>query len=271
VTTNNTAQRAITVMPVTAVDQIAPVVLDVNLNDGVSEVVNGTASVVTTASDNVGGSGLAGMYIVERIFDAGSLNWSVTQETGWIPFSPRYPLELAGGAGLRYIQVWVSDVEGNVSERPARATVNFTPDNATVLQGQVKLFRRTLNPGEQLSVSLSSLTGDADLYVWGPDGRLVGSSDLVGAVTDSVSFTATGFGIYQIEVVGFAESTYRLTITDGARSGIEARSAPAVLSGKPVRSTPAVAVSAAPATTTAVTVAPRFGYTLYFPYLAWPR
>jgi len=140
-----------------------------------------------------------------------------------------------------------------------------------LLQGQVNLFRRTLNPGEQLSVSLSSLTGDADLYVWGPDGRLVGSSDLVGAVTDSVSFTATGFGIYQIEVVGFAESTYRLTITDGARSGIEARSAPAVLSGKPVRSTPAVAPSAAPATTTAVTVAPRFGYTLYFPYLAWPR
>jgi hypothetical protein len=271
VTTNNTAQRTITVMPVTAVDQIAPVVLDVNLNDGVTEVINGVASVVVTANDNAGGSGLAGMYIVERVFDAGSLTWAVTQETGWIPFSPRYPLALAGGAGLRYIQVWVSDVEGNISERPARATVNFTPDSAPLLQSQVKLFRRTLNPGEQLSVSLSSLTGDADLYVWGPDGSLVGSSDLVGTVTDAVSFTATGFGVYQIEVVGFAESTYRLTITDGPGSSAAARSAPSILSGKPVRSAPSVAASAAPATTAAVTVAPRFNYTIYFPYLAWPR
>jgi hypothetical protein len=264
VTSNNTAQRTITVMPLAAGDQIAPMIDAIRLGDGTSEVRDGTVTVAVTARDDDGGSGLAGMFLVERVFDAGSLTWAVTQQTGWGPYRPSYPLTLAGDAGLHYIQVWVSDVAGNVSARPARAAVNVTPDSATVRSGQVQLFRRTLAAGARLSVTLATASGDADLYVWNPDGSLAGSSVRTGTQTDAVSITAALAGVYQIEVVGYAASTYRLTI-DG--SGTVAALPPEPGITKVARSAPVVAPAAVPAGTSGVPAAPQFTFTLFAPVL----
>ncbi len=264
VTSNNTAQRTITVMPLAAGDQIAPMVDAVRLDDGASEVRDGTVTVALTARDNEGGSGLAGMFLIERVFDAGSLTWAVTQQTGWVPYRPTYSLTLAGDAGLHYIQVWVSDVAGNVSARPARAAVNVTPDAATLRGSQVHVFRQTLAVGERLSATVATASGDADLYVWDPEGKLAGSSVRTGTQTDAVSLTATLAGVYQIEVYGYAASAYRLTI-DG--SGIVAEVPPELGITKTVRSAPAVAPAAVPASTTGVPVAPQFTFTLYTPVL----
>ena len=112
---------------------------------------------------------------------------------------------------MRYIQAWVSDGAGNVSQATVLGGINYNPPGSTVLAGEVRLYRRTLGAGDVLSVTLQSTAGDADLYVWTPSGTLAAYSNGSGA-TDSVAVTAGEPGAYQVEVYGYADATYSLAM-----------------------------------------------------------
>jgi hypothetical protein len=114
--------------------------------------------------------------------------------------------------------------------------VNYVPLTDTIRGGQVKLFRQDLRAGETISITLSTLEGDADLYLFGPGGRLRFSLNPA-TMVDAIVFTAAQDGRYWIEVEGFApRSVYSLRWTVGSRPLATLRTTQAVVpSGKSLR------------------------------------
>ena len=136
-----------------------------------------------------------------RIHDM-ARQWVAMQNTGWIPFQNPFAWTLTSRGGVRYIQAWVSDGAGNISEVTVKTRIDYNPPSDRVLAGQVRVYRRTVTAGQRVNVTLETLTGDADLYVWRPDGNQSWVSNQEGAATDTVSFTAPQSGDYQLEVFG---------------------------------------------------------------------
>jgi hypothetical protein len=252
---NNTARRYVTVLP-PARDEEPPTVNDMQVNDGAPATDNPTVLVTIDASD-VGGSGVVSMYLVEREFNSSARQWVAVQRTGWIAFQSPYTLTLTDRGGVRYIQVWVGDGAGNISEITYKTRIDYTPPTDTVLTGQVRLYRRTVAAGQTVQVRVETVTGDADLYVWRPDGNQSWVSNQEGLQTDAVSFSAPQSGDYQIEVYGYQTSQYRLTITvtGGSRLG-PAAELTYVSPAKDTRTQPVIPPANAPEGRAAVPVAP---------------
>jgi subtilisin family serine protease len=249
---NNRVTRAIAVQPA-AGDGKAPVLTDLTINGGAPE----TSSPVITVTLETGGveaAAISSMYLVERESVLAARQWVAVQNTGWLPYTATQVMTLTEHGGLRYIQAWVSDGAGNISQVAATAGINYNPPSSSVRQGQVRLYRLLLTAGQALSVTLRPTVGDADLYVWGPGGTLAGISNENGQAIDRVSVTAED-GYYQVEVYGFADAEYGLTmqvleaatlggVTPGAANPAKtARSQPAATLG----STPALQMALPPA------------------------
>lgn len=208
------------------------------------------------------------MYLIEREFNSAARQWVAIQQTGWIAFQSSYQLTLTSRGGTRYIQAWVSDAAGNISIAVVKARIDYVPPTDALQAGQVRIYRRTLGQGEHLDVRLETLSGDADLYVWRPDGSQSWASILESTATDTVEFDAPVGGEYQIEVYGYAASTFHLCINDGAGA------APASVlheidSAKLLRTQPIVLPTSEPAGIVAVPPAPIGGvpdrYKVYLP------
>lgn len=86
---------------------------------------------------------------------------------------------------------------------------------------------------------METTAGDLDLYVWGPDGKLVALSVYPLLLTEDVTFIPTQTGTYQIEVLAFragSRGTFippgnaKLAIprVGGVRASADAQSAPSV-------------------------------------------
>jgi hypothetical protein len=94
------------------------------------------------------------------------------------------------------------------------------PTEAHIDQDEVRVYRLDLTAGQEFQVRLTSLSGDADLYVWKPDNTSAGSSTDLTAVEELI-VPVDSSGIYQIEVHGHTSADYRLMITiDGSSTGI---------------------------------------------------
>jgi hypothetical protein len=207
---NNTARSIIVVLS-QAGDTTPPEVASLLINGGAVSTDNPDIALTIGATDS-GGSGVASMYIVEREFNSSAREWVAIQQIGWIPFQTAYQMTLTGRGGVRYIQVWVADRAGNISEIICKARIDYMVPTETVLAGQTRMYRRDFGEGQYVTVRLETLSGDADLYVWSPDGTQRWVSNRSGTATDAVSFFAPQSGRYQIEVYGFEESEYRLTV-----------------------------------------------------------
>ena len=255
---NNRASRTITLLA-TASDSTAPSVDRLLVNNGAVETTNPAVSVVIEASDT-GGSGLTSLYLVEREFNSAARQWVAVQSVGWIPFQSPTPLTLTNRGGARYIQAWVSDGAGNISRVIARTHIDYVPATDSLLQGQVRLYRRTLGVGQAINVTLRTISGDADLYVWGPNGTRSGISNLPDTATDQVRFTAPASGDYQIEVAGYVDSVYGLAVDTNANAA-EAALTPSEFyaPNKVERSQPIVAPANVPAESMSVPAAPMGG------------
>ncbi|MFN8463996.1 MAG: CARDB domain-containing protein [Caldilineaceae bacterium] len=250
---NNSLTRTMLVLPPSA-DTFAPTVDSLLVNNGATETSSPVVTATIQASDT-GGSGVAAMYLIEREFNSAARQWVAVQQTGWIPFQNSHPLTLTSRGGTRYIQAWVSDGAGNVSIAVIKTRINFVPPSDSLQAGQVRIYRRTLGLGEHLGVTLETLSGDADLYIWRPDGNQSWVRNLGGTATDAVGFDAPVAGEYQVEVYGYTASTYHLAINAGAAAAAESESQ-AITTAKPLRTQPIVPPTSEPPGTVAVPAAP---------------
>jgi hypothetical protein len=151
-------------------------------------------------------------YFVERTYNSAAREWVTVQETGWLPIAATYTLTLTEQGGLHYLQAWVTDNEGRISLPSTRARINYLPEQDEVYKGQVHIYRYALEAGQHLTATLTSLQGDADLYVWDKAGHLLDSSDRGGTQNDDIAITAAASGDYQIEVRGYEDAEYHLDV-----------------------------------------------------------
>ena len=183
------------------------------------------------ATDNTGGTGVAKMYISELEFNQSARQWVSIQQSDWVSYTASLPWTLNQGGGLHYLQAWFADTAGNISLQPARASINFAPPNDPVALGAARLYRFTLSAGQRVTLTVTPSVGDADLYVWMPGnvGRPDYYSNQVDSATDSLTFTATKTGVFQVAVVGYTAAQYALSFVSAAPANIVAEPNPAHL------------------------------------------
>jgi len=206
---NNTLSRMLWVPPAGG-DMTPPVIESLSIQSGLPLVSDPQVALDVTALDDSGSA--AYLLYLEYEYDSAMADWIVTQTSGWLEYNlahQGYPWQLNPSPGVHYLQAWAADAAGNISPYPALAWINLLPADPHITQGQVYLFRLALKAGDILNVSLTSLAGDADLYIWDPDGNLVGSS-ISELPLDEVWFTAAQDGVYQIEIEGYTSADFDL-------------------------------------------------------------
>ncbi|MFZ6026652.1 MAG: carboxypeptidase regulatory-like domain-containing protein [Chloroflexota bacterium] len=211
--TNNTIRHAITVywMPT---DTTPPSVTGLSVNQGAHFTDTPLVTLNTLAEDNAGGSGVKSLLFVEYEYIKDQAGWVMTAISGWLPYETAwqdYPWRLTPAPGVHYIQAWAADWNGNIAALPASQPISYLPETVAILTGEIHTFRIHLSAGDPLQVSLASITGDADVYVFAPDGSLAGKSETTGP--DNLSVVAPVDGLYQVEVEAVTESTYRLSLS----------------------------------------------------------
>jgi len=155
------------------------------------------------------------LYYQEFEYHQGVKSWIPVQESGWLPYtgsSTNYDWRLVPFVGMHLLQVWAMDNAGNVSLTPFQSTINYVPPSDTLRLNQVRIYRQILAVGQTLTVVVTPISGDADLYVWAPDGTRT-FSNLANSAIDAVILTASVAGMYQIEVHGYTATQYQLTMT----------------------------------------------------------
>ena len=223
-------------------------------------------------------SGMAGIKFIEFEYILGARRWVAIQQSPWIDYTlaqSDYPWTLIPTYGMRYMQAWGVDKSSNVniSLEPNTDVIDLLPSEQEgyVARKGVIFYRYYLEKGESLLSTLTSLTGDADLYVWAPDGRLWYSNNNTGV--DEVLLEAPFTGIYQIEVHGHNDAEYRLTFSQPTRLHATLRHAQGIASvqrsnigPKPLPGEPAVSLDEWPEYyDVEPPVIPERGSTLYLP------
>jgi hypothetical protein len=71
------------------------------------------------------------------------------------------------------------------------------------------------------------LSGDPDLYVWDEENNLVAYSNFYDETPELVEYTATRAGVYQIEIHGYIDSDYAMTLESSMAQLVSAAPMPA--------------------------------------------
>jgi hypothetical protein len=244
--TNNTVSRTITVQP-RPLDTVPPTVDGFSINAGAQNTAVPTVTLAVSASDNASGSGMEAVDFIEFEYSQSSRQWIPVQSSAWLSYALSHPWTLVPTPGVRYLQAWAADGAGNISLTPGKAHINLIPASDQLAAGQVRLYRETLSVGETLSVTVTPLAGDPDLYVWPPTGATPWvSAEATGP--DHLSVAVIESGTYQIEVYGYTATSYALVIevtetvaaTDGSR--------PEAATAKVPRTAPVVSPASTPQT-----------------------
>jgi uncharacterized repeat protein (TIGR01451 family) len=258
--TNNSAQWRFDVQPAVTADTTPPSLNTLQIADGSQSTTQPLAQLAFNATDNSGT--VATMYLVERVYSNAARRWIPLQQSGWIPYADTFSSTLSAGGGVHYLQLWAADPAGNVSPNSLQAPINYLPEEDRVRTGQVRLYRLTLAAGETLNATVTPSTGDPDLYLWDSSGALVDYSNEYDQTADQVTFTASTAGTYQIEVYGYADSLYGISLSPNLSAQLTIASSP---NAKTVPETPSVAADAAPPGQQALPAAPTTGWQLFLP------
>jgi parallel beta-helix repeat protein len=243
---NNTVSATLTVLP-PATDGEPPVVTAFGIAGGADATAVQTVTLSIGASDDPGGSGVGALRVVEFAYSQAAAGWVVAQESAWLTYTESLAWRLVPGAGARYLQVWAADRAGNISTHPAEDRINLIPPSDAIAAGQVRVYRQAATVGQTLSVTVTPLSGDPDLYIWDGAGGAVGASYTTGI--DAWSGVVTATGPLQIEVYGYSAAEYALAIeVTGSGAGAPGPWAATGLSAadKIPRTAPIVAVGAKP-------------------------
>ena len=158
------------------------------------------------------------MYVREWALDPLTGAWKVMHNSGWIDFSPTYTWQLSAGQGVRYVGVWVADVAGNIStlEEPAMPFANRVDESQVLADGQRIQYRALLETGKSAWASLKTVSGDSDLYAWGPHNaflpdRSANATLQPGQSEELETDARSGSGRYILEVQAVGASEYDLS------------------------------------------------------------
>jgi len=93
-------------------------------------------------------------------------------------------------------------------------TISATPYGFTtsVSDGDSDRYNIYLNEGDIIEIIVTVASGDADLFLYDPNGNMADSSLNWGTETDSITYTADVSGTWQIEVYGFLTSVYSIEV-----------------------------------------------------------
>ena len=182
------------------------------------------------------------LYVKEWVWDNALSRWSLARESGWVPFETaedfevsqdsagkygRYQWMLSEGDGVKYIGLWVADAAGqtsNVNEGNLIYTNLISAGGQQLPAGQVVQYRVKMRAEQLAILSLVSLSGDADLFVWKPRAGFMphyysnAIPPVQGLSLDTVGFFAPEEGMYVVEVQAATDAYYRL-ITAGGIAG----------------------------------------------------
>ncbi|HHW84926.1 MAG TPA: hypothetical protein GX400_01790 [Chloroflexi bacterium] len=211
---NNTAQWTLEVQSYTSPgDTAPPIVTQVTPDNGAQLTTAPSVALAIGASDNVA---VTSMYLVERVYSNAARRWMPIQQSGWIDFNPTDTFIFSPVGGARYLQVWVADAAGNIATVAQQALINYLRTDDDLLEGQVRVYRFYLASGETWQFTVDALAGDPDLYVWNPEGRLIGYSNRFDLSDEATTITAAQSGYFQVEVHGYRDSRYTLHAAAGA-------------------------------------------------------
>ncbi|MBN1921680.1 MAG: PKD domain-containing protein, partial [Anaerolineae bacterium] len=221
VETNNEFTRTVIILPPLP-DTVPPIVQSFGINTGEQHTAQRQVYFNVTAQDNVGGSGVTSLLYIEYVYIHSRGDWVPVATSGWLPHteaSAAYPWLLNPMPGVHYLRAWAADAAGNISLYWRAGFINLVPEAtpASIARGLIHTYRFHFQTGQSLSLDLTSVTGDADVYVFAPDDSLVTHSFSENPV-EGVSFTATRNGVYQVEIFGYVASDYTLQFTLQARA-----------------------------------------------------
>lgn len=197
----------------TTKDLTPPKITGVTLT-GAGALTSATQQRLTVQASDSGGSRLGSIYVIEYRYSGNAQDaWQVVRRSGWQPFGANngkiVDWTISSDPGVRFLQVFVSDRAGNVSVSPGLTYLNYQPAAATIATDEQRIYRISPPAGQQVTVRMDVLSGNPDLYIFGPSVSFAPESD---APVESTSFTAAG-GTYQIEVEGHLAGSYQLQIT----------------------------------------------------------
>jgi uncharacterized repeat protein (TIGR01451 family) len=177
----------------------------------------------------------ARMYVREWTLDPITGKWIVAQNSGWMAYARMTTWTLAAGQGVHYLGVWVADSAGNVSilNELSLPWVNRMDASQSLAAGERVQYRGIAVEGMLIDVTLMTLSGDPDMYVWKPRNgfrpdRYTDASVDPGQV-EGLGLTQiqqTGRFLLEVQAVG-ATSEYELALTGSAPEMARAAAAPA--------------------------------------------
>ncbi len=246
--TNNVISRLVTVVPA-AGDQVAPQVDSLVINDGNSSITELAVSLDTVASDT-GGSGVASLQFIQYQYNGAADLWVPVQNSGWLDYAAaqtNYEWELVPTSGLIYLQAWAMDRTGNISLMPCEAYVDYLAPSETVAQDQANIYRYELSAGQSITVTVTPISGDPDLYIWAPDyaTRPPWVSNLSNGV-EEITFAAPVAGFYQIEVYGYTDAEYSIVVELSAATRNRINTSNWIVADKSTYAQPFVALESEP-------------------------
>lgn len=263
---NNTISATVKVLPA-AIDRAPPTVNSFTIDGGADVSTAPTVTLMLSATDNAAGSGVGAMRFVEFEFAQAAMEWVPVQSSDWLSYTGSYTWTLVDVAGARYVRAWVADEAGNISLSPGRDHINYTPPSDQIAQGLVRVYRQYVEAGVTLSVTVTPISGDPDLYIWSP-GESSWVSNHYTDTVDALSVKIGVSGTYQIEVYGYSAAEYAIDITV-IGSGMGSASGMGDLGplSKATRSQPVVPVANEPAEQMALPTAPVTGdsFGIYLP------
>lgn len=247
VETNNVVTRTVIILPPLP-DTIPPILGSFRINTGEYHTAQRQVYLNVTAEDNAGGSGVTSLLYIEYVYIHSRGDWVPVATSGWLPYTEAataYPWLLTPMPGVHYLRAWAADAAGNISLYWRAGFINLAPETtpASIARGLIHTYRFHFQTGQSLSLDLTSVTGDADVYVFAPDDSLVTHSFSENPV-EGVSFTATRNGVYQVEIFGYVASDYTLQFTLQARA--QSPGQMRVSASKTPRDAPLVSVSDSP-------------------------
>lgn len=263
--------------------QNAPVINTFTINNGTSpviqsrEIICNIDATLLQAHTNIPTGEPAYILYIDHVFDQSVYDWVPIYTAGWLPYdeaSTNFHWHLRPQPGAHYVQVWVADEFGNVSERPGEQFMTLArPDGANITHGEAHVYLRPAQVGQTIRVRLTSLSGDADMYLYAPDGEQVAAS-FATTYSETVMYMAESDGVYHLEIVGAENGRYRLATNlinnapPPAQAPKEDDSSQAILGHVKGGSTPFFGVGSTPGDTPSLPTVPGLGdYEAYLPII----
>jgi len=210
-------QVTVLVVPEPTGEDVTPPVVDSLTIDDQDVLTDPVVTLYISASDDVA---VTEMNLREWLLVTSPVpHWKVVQTSGWISYQTTYTWTLTSDSGTHFVGVWVADEAGNVStlNRNGLDYASLLLPGETIPRFGMIPYLVYYDAGVNVTATLTTLSGDADLYVWFPDnfGPPDEYSIEPGTVTDEVTFTTPKAGTYLFLVYGYKESTFDLSITPG--------------------------------------------------------